>query len=851
MKYITKYTEIDKEQKTANIPELFVGINSDRELIFLDINDRGNYFAISGDSVMAVKEDNAEEQTKERIIDFYEQEPPTNLYYVISDGGEERLRDMVKEHYTFYAEDIANESSDEYTNRLAEEMLDAGVISEEEAKEEEYDLDNDIDDFAEKLTDDAGDPYQYFVDSFGEEEANRIVIDNGLLDLDKVAEQEDWRDWFDNSTLTDEVDYKGDTYLFEALGGGQNRDQLDRLIVSFVPETILEKIKSNWDKYHLKVLPKKDYFPEIEQDKDEILEWYLEHGTMDSRSPLPEYAKGGKIEKMYNVYYIDHLYGGKEEYETTTNNFEKWLKETNADREAEGETPYEEMEFRVEEISMDKYAKGGEVRKYKWVENIGTSNRRDLSLEEFDEVYKEYKNNPNWEFTLDTDSGKTAYNEEMKERKHWSRKYDFSYAKGGTIDGKIKEWYKKNYPTDDLVEEMNDTNTFEDLEDALNKGDNVYAVIGESDSVIRERLFEHLAKLKGVKYKFIYEKWLAEGMLTDNEIKSKLSKQGYAKGGEVNPYFVRRSFYSEITPDGKEEGLNLMSTHIDGLTGTGNDERVVYYVDGYNYLLEEEPELRKDEVFRVTEEIFIDYTDKNGKKQKAYMEANSPDEVVRTLKEKGAKSIERMRPEWEVEDDWDDYMDVPTIKPIKIKPIPKVSKKGNKKVEKAIADKIEKFEEIEDGYYRYKYWEADEYQGDWFVDYITQEDYRNEGEDLFIERLEKIAKKFKVNIYLYYKVRDKAATSDRNKVTKKGYTNVSMPTQEVDYDSIEDAIFGIDKWLPEDNNSIREFQDIEDNGTEEDMIDYLNSMAYEDVLYERYELSSESYPAIAKEIMKK
>jgi len=71
------------------------------------------------------------------------------------------------------------------------------------------------------------------------------------------------------------------------------------------------------------------------------------------------YAKGGKTEKMYNVYYIDHLYGGEEEYETTTNNFEKWLKETNADREVEGEMPYEEMEFRVEEISIDKYAKGG------------------------------------------------------------------------------------------------------------------------------------------------------------------------------------------------------------------------------------------------------------------------------------------------------------------------------------------------------------------------------------------------------------------------------------------------------------------------------------------------------------
>ena len=288
MKYITKFTEVEKD-KTANMPELFVGINSNRELIFLDINDKGNYFSISGDSVIAVKEDTAEEQTKERIRDFYEHETPSDLSYVLTDDADDTLREMIKEHYTFYAEDIAHESSDEYTNRLAEEMEEVGVISEEEAKDEEYDLDNDIDDFAQYLTDNAGDPYEYFVDNFGEEEANKIVMNNGLLDLDKVAEQENWEDWFDNSTLTDEVDYKGETYLFEALGGGQNRDELDDLVVSFVPEKILEQIKSNWDKYHLKVLPKKDYFPEIEQDKGEILEWYLEHGITG------EYAKGGMI----------------------------------------------------------------------------------------------------------------------------------------------------------------------------------------------------------------------------------------------------------------------------------------------------------------------------------------------------------------------------------------------------------------------------------------------------------------------------------------------------------------------------------------------------------------------------
>ena len=55
-------------------------------------------------------------------------------------------------------------------------------------------------------------------------------------------------------------------------------------------------------------------------------------------------------DKIYNVYYIDQLYGGKDEYEITTSNFNQWLQEINADREAYGETPYTEDEFRLEEV---------------------------------------------------------------------------------------------------------------------------------------------------------------------------------------------------------------------------------------------------------------------------------------------------------------------------------------------------------------------------------------------------------------------------------------------------------------------------------------------------------------------
>lgn len=462
---------------------------------------------------------------------------------------------------------------------------------------------------------------------------------------------------------------------------------------------------------------------------------------------------------------------------------------------------------------------------------------------------------------------------------HHVKMHDFTKK---PIDDPNQSWYSGD-------DEYDEDGYFERGGEVVYTEDELKYALGVDDD------YEHWVELafqRGYKYDESKDEWY----LPDD----------YAKGGKVNPYFVRQSFYSEITPDGKEELDNNPEGIIDGYTGTGNDTRGVYYVEGYNYLLEEEPENiddKDDEVFRVTEEIYIDYTDKNGKKQKAYMEANSPDEVVRTLKEKGAKSIERMRPEWEVEDDWDAYTDAPTIEVTKTpdvdiakkelveklkdvdiagnfddkeyspdNPHPmagvtsgkqvvnwdgewvskaslKKDKVNNKKIEKAIADEINKFDKVEDGYYRYKYWEADEYKGDWFVDYITQEDYRNEGEDLLLGRLEKIAKKFKVNIYLYYKVRDNAATSDRNKATKKGY--IEAVEIEVSDADIVDAVYGMDKWLPDDDDSIREFQDIEDNGTVEDMIEYLNGWGDEDRLYERYGLTSDNYTAIAKKIMGK
>ena len=93
---------------------------------------------------------------------------------------------------------------------------------------------------------------------------------------------------------------------------------------------------------------------------------------------------------------------------------------------------------------------------------------------------------------------------------------------------KIRDWYMKTYPTDDLGEELNDEVTFEDMWNEDYKEYNIYQVMGVGDSVIRERLFEHLAEIKGVTYNEVYNK-----MFSSDE---------YAKGGSVKkvPAYVKK-----------------------------------------------------------------------------------------------------------------------------------------------------------------------------------------------------------------------------------------------------------------------------------------------------------------------
>jgi len=72
----------------------------------------------------------------------------------------------------------------------------------------------------------------------------------------------------------------------------------------------------------------------------------------------------------------------------------------------------------------------------------------------------------------------------------------------------LKEFYMKNYPTDELGVEINENTTFVGLLHALYEGNDVYDYFGVDDSIVRERLFEGLSKEINTSYDYIYYMWL-------------------------------------------------------------------------------------------------------------------------------------------------------------------------------------------------------------------------------------------------------------------------------------------------------------------------------------------------------
>ena len=109
------------------------------------------------------------------------------------------FEDAMDESNRFYCEDIADERSREFDNRLVEECYERGLIDDDDFEEDEDgDVDHerckkDNDDLIELMVEDMNNDYddsvEWYKDNFGKEDLSKVAIENNLVDLDTVIEE--------------------------------------------------------------------------------------------------------------------------------------------------------------------------------------------------------------------------------------------------------------------------------------------------------------------------------------------------------------------------------------------------------------------------------------------------------------------------------------------------------------------------------------------------------------------------------------------------------------------------------------------------------------------------------------
>lgn len=136
----------------------------------------------------------------------------------------------------------------------------------------------------------------------------------------------------------------------------------------------------------------------------------------------------------------------------------------------------------------------------------------------------------------------------------------------------VRDWYKKEYPTDDYAEDIKANITFEDIIALLLSDDNYegseefYSVVGDVDSVIRERIFDKLADLYKVSYDTIYDAWLGNKEQLEIELDANKHRFEALKRHKLNKY----SKQVQRRIDEKFNGMTI------GLGGVYNYKRALY-----------------------------------------------------------------------------------------------------------------------------------------------------------------------------------------------------------------------------------------------------------------------------------
>jgi hypothetical protein len=176
--------QLQAEEDNDNLQISFVKINE-----FTCQDDDANEYRVFKN------EDVAEEMAVEEVREDIEYQPENfsrDFLMDFVDVDDFLVLDIENANYD-YVKDIEDESNDKYANRLIAELVDNGLISENEALttdptelSDEFSQDYINLLTSEQIGDDNG--VQYFIDNFGEDEFFKIVIDNNLIDFENASQ---------------------------------------------------------------------------------------------------------------------------------------------------------------------------------------------------------------------------------------------------------------------------------------------------------------------------------------------------------------------------------------------------------------------------------------------------------------------------------------------------------------------------------------------------------------------------------------------------------------------------------------------------------------------------------------
>lgn len=164
------------------------------------VSDNGNEFIASDDSVeyrVFKTEDDAEEVAVEQVSEDLRENPEYfNKDFLMGYiDGRDFFEEALNEMNSSYADDIESESDRKYSNRLISEMVDYGLIDEDDAESDDAEelASKYKDEFVSLMTEnqlnEGNNGLDYFISNFGEEETYKMVTDNNLIDIDEASKE--------------------------------------------------------------------------------------------------------------------------------------------------------------------------------------------------------------------------------------------------------------------------------------------------------------------------------------------------------------------------------------------------------------------------------------------------------------------------------------------------------------------------------------------------------------------------------------------------------------------------------------------------------------------------------------